>query len=83
MTSRVIRSGFIPVIGRPSKRIVPRCGRYTPEMQLKTEVLPAPFGPMMAWMFPFSTPTETSLTAFTPPKARLMSSSRSSVMFAP
>jgi len=47
-------------------------------MQLKIEVFPAPLGPMIAWMLPFSTLIETPLIAFTPPKERLMSSIRSS-----
>ena len=36
-------------------------------MMLSIEVLPAPFGPMMARISPLRMSKETSLTAFTPP----------------
>ena len=36
-------------------------------MTLSIEVLPAPFGPMMARISPLRMSKETSLTAFTPP----------------
>src|SRR5215470_9200612 len=38
-------------------------------MTLSIEVLPAPFGPMMARISPLRISNETPLTAFTPPKA--------------
>ena len=37
-------------------------------MTLSIEVLPAPFGPMMARISPFLTSKEMSVIAFTPPK---------------
>jgi hypothetical protein len=37
-------------------------------MQFSIEVLPAPFGPMMARISPFWMSNETSVSAFTPPK---------------
>src|SRR4030065_175158 len=43
-------------------------------MQLNTEVFPAPFGPMIAWIPPFVTLVETPLIAFTPPNERCKSS---------
>ena len=52
--------------------IVPRCGRYTPEMQFSRLVLPAPFGPTMAWIVPWSTEMLTSDRALTPRKLRMM-----------
>jgi hypothetical protein len=36
--------------------------------RLKVVVLPAPFGPIRAWIEPFLTLRETSLTAMNPPK---------------
>ncbi len=42
-----IRWGLRPVISSPLKRICPAVGRYSPLMQLKIVVLPAPLGPMM------------------------------------
>src|SRR5829696_3634238 len=39
-------------------------------MQFSIEVLPAPFGPMMARISPLRMSNETSLKAFTPPKPR-------------
>src|SRR5918993_3190882 len=38
-------------------------------MQLSIEVFPAPFGPMMARISPFRMSNDTSVSAFTPPKA--------------
>ncbi len=40
-----------PVISSPSKMMRPPLGRSTPVRQLKNVLLPAPFGPMMAWIF--------------------------------
>src|SRR5919106_4964812 len=53
----------------PRKVIVPRCGRYTPLSTLSIELLPAPFGPMMARISCSRTSKETSCSARTPPKA--------------
>src|SRR5215218_8765822 len=39
-------------------------------MQFSIEVLPAPFGPMMARISPLRMSNDTSLKAFTPPKPR-------------
>ena len=47
-------------------------------MTLSIEVLPAPFGPMMARISPLRISNETSLIAFTPPKASDTSSTASS-----
>ena len=47
-------------------------------MQLSSELLPAPLGPMIAWTWPWVTVNDTSLSALTPPKRREMSSTSSS-----
>src|SRR5262245_64886071 len=52
----------------PSSRMRPADGRNTPVSRLITVVLPAPFGPISAWRAPFSTLSETPLTAAMPPK---------------
>ena len=41
-------SGRVPMIDSPSNRMSPSCGRYTWLIVLKIDVLPAPFGPMIA-----------------------------------
>ena len=41
-----IRSGRMPVMSRPSKRIRPRVGASIPESMLMMVVFPAPFVPM-------------------------------------
>ena len=56
----------------PRKLIEPCCGVYTPLMQLSMLLLPAPFGPMMARISCSRTLKLMSVSAFTPPKARLM-----------
>ena len=56
----------------PRKVILPSCGEYTPLMQLSIELLPAPFGPMMARISCSRTLKLISVSAFTPPKRRLM-----------
>jgi hypothetical protein len=38
-------------------------------MQFSIDVLPAPFGPMMARISPFRISNDTSASAFTPPNA--------------
>ena len=56
----------------PRKLIEPCCGWYTPLMQLSMLLLPAPLGPMMARISCSRTLKLMSVSAFTPPKARLM-----------
>jgi len=43
-------------------------GGKTPVIRLKKVVLPEPFGPMIAFIDPFSTSSDTLLTATSPPK---------------
>ena len=45
-------AGFMPVMSRPLKRIVPRVGGRNVVSRLKQVVLPAPFGPISAWIVP-------------------------------
>src|SRR5688572_11379694 len=47
----------------------PCCGRYTPLITFSIELLPAPLGPMMARTSCSRTSKDTSVDAFTPPKA--------------
>ena len=47
--------------------------RYIPLIQLNAEVLPAPFGPIIANKEPSSISKEISSKAWTPPKLRLTS----------
>src|SRR5512141_2418537 len=47
----------------------PCCGRYTPLITLSIELLPAPFGPMIARISCSRTSKLTSVSAFTPPNA--------------
>src|SRR5688572_21560742 len=47
----------------------PCCGRYTPLITFSIELLPAPLGPMMARTSCSRTSKDTSVNAFTPPKA--------------
>src|SRR5208282_3056006 len=52
--------------------IVPPCGAISPARRLMSVVLPAPFGPMMAWNSPTGTSSVMASDAITPPK-RLVS----------
>ena len=46
------------------------------EIRLKIELLPAPFGPMIDRISPFSTAKDTASTALRPPKCSEMFSAR-------
>ena len=48
MPSSATLSGRMPMIDSPFQRMSPICGRYTWLIVLKIDVLPAPFGPMIA-----------------------------------
>src|SRR2546428_5504116 len=67
------RYGASPVMSRPSRVIRPRWGRYSPETAFRSEVFPAPFGPMMAKISPRSTSMETPASATTPPNRKCRS----------
>src|SRR3954462_13362890 len=63
---RAMADGLEPVISRPSKKIWPRVGVRKCVSRLKQVVLPAPLGPMRAWMLPRCTLSATSFTATKP-----------------
>src|SRR5712692_10852278 len=56
----------------PVKQMVPASARNSPTSTATRVVLPAPFGPITAWISPGSTASATSLAATRPPK-RLVS----------
>src|SRR5579883_1045591 len=73
------------VMSRPSKWMVPESGRTLPVSWPTSVVLPAPLGPISAWISPASTSIETSSVATRPPKrfTRLEVESSGSVIGAP
>src|SRR6516164_3580484 len=71
-----IRCGGSPAMSSPSKMMRSAVGRSTPVRQLKNVDLPAPFGPMMARIFPGCTAMETLLSAMSPPKRTVRPSVR-------
>src|ERR1700730_810924 len=64
MPSRQRSCGAMPVTSRSLKRTLPASGRRWPVMRLKSVVLPAPLGPMIALIDPRGT------LKLTPPTAR-------------
>ena len=58
-------------MSRPLNVIRPPVGAMNFVSMLKQVVLPAPFGPISAWIVPRSTRSETSLTARKSPKLLL------------
>src|SRR5215510_832614 len=71
---RAMAAGLLPVMSRPLKRMRPRVGVRKWVRRLKHVVLPAPFGPMSAWIVPRRTSRLTSWTA-TKPRNSLVSPS--------
>ena len=63
--------GFNPSRDWPSKVTVPESGISLPMKQFRSVDLPAPLGPMMAWIVPSSTLRFTSSSACRPPKRLL------------
>src|SRR5260370_9653835 len=59
---------------RPSTSILPLVGWYSRLTQLNSVVLPAPFGPMSAQIWPSSIVNDRSASATTPPNSTLRSS---------
>src|SRR5690606_2415737 len=57
-----------PSTSRPRKRIDPASGRKLPQIWWISVVLPAPFGPISAWISPGLRSRLTSSVAFSPPK---------------
>src|SRR3989442_1852264 len=68
MPSAAMRWADSPRIGRPSKRTSPPSGVSRRVRQLKSGVLPAPFGPMRPTIRPSSTSQATESSARMPPK---------------
>src|SRR6185437_2944443 len=65
------------VMSRPASETLPASGVSCPVNWLISVVLPAPFGPMMAWSSPRATSSETRSVATMPPKRRIRSFTQS------
>src|SRR4051812_45631493 len=70
MPRRESRSGGARVTSSPRNVMRPEVARSSPERRFRNVDLPAPFGPMIAWMEPASICTETLSTAARAPKRR-------------
>src|SRR6516225_7902587 len=68
MPYRTRRYAGARVIGRPSSVILPVSGRRTPVIALKNVVLPAPLGPIRAWIVWGSTAIDIPDSAWKSPK---------------
>src|SRR5512145_3175108 len=66
-----MRSGLQPVTSRPASVTLPEVGTRSPESRLVSVDLPAPLGPITAWMRSRQRSSVTSLTAARPPKRRV------------
>ena len=66
--SRQRSCGAMPVTSRSLKTTCPPSGTRCPVIRLKSVVLPAPLGPMMALIEPLGTVKETPSTAWKPSK---------------
>src|SRR5882672_6476784 len=69
------------VMSSPAKRTRPRSGSRLPASWLIRVVLPAPFGPMMAWVSPSRTSRSTSSLARSAPKLFLKPRTSSRTLF--
>src|SRR5581483_10508609 len=78
MPRRAIRCGGRPVISSPARKTRPALGARSPESRLMSVVLPAPLGPITAWISPSSSSSESWSTAARPPKRFESASTRSS-----
>src|SRR5476649_426919 len=63
---RAIWAGLAAVMSLPLNKICPEVGARNLVSKLKQVVLPAPLGPIKAWIWPRSTFKLTSLTAVNP-----------------
>src|SRR5208282_3936670 len=70
MPSRAMRAGGRPAISRSSNITLPALGSSSPEIRLTRVVLPAPLGPITAWIRPARKASDTPSTAARPPKRR-------------
>src|ERR1700676_5440769 len=66
-----MRSGLQLVMSSPRRRTVPAEALTSPDSRLTSVDLPAPFGPMMAWMLWSANSSATPSTAINPPKRRV------------
>src|SRR5262245_34580198 len=78
MPSAVRRYDASSPISRPAKRMCPASGPRAPVTRLKNVVLPAPFGPMIAWTPPASTARSSFERTTSFPKLRESPSTASS-----
>src|SRR3981081_3487315 len=69
------------VMSSPAKRTRPRSGRRSPASWLISVVLPAPFGPMMAWVSPSRISRLTSSHASSAPKLLVRPLTSSRILF--
>src|SRR6266478_8132051 len=69
------------VMSSPAKRTRPRSGRRSPASWLISVVLPAPFGPMMAWVSPSRISRLISSHASSAPKLLVRPLTSSRVLF--
>src|SRR5258708_9714271 len=69
------------VMSSPAKRTRPRSGRRSPASWLISVVLPAPFGPMMAWVSPSRISRLTSSHARSAPKLLVRPLTSSRILF--
>src|SRR3954466_5629719 len=79
MPERPRRSALTAVISRSPMKISPRVGFTSPDSRLTSVVLPAPFGPITAWISPTVSSSDTSFTATRPPKRLVSAAVRSAV----
>src|SRR5262245_59505715 len=75
MPARCASSGVANNTGRPSTRMLPASGEWTPETILMSVDLPAPFLPSSACRSPAAISKRTPLSAWTPGNDLLMSCS--------
>src|ERR1700681_4817856 len=66
-----MRSGVQLVMSSPRMRTVPAEALSSPDSRLTRVDLPAPLGPMMAWMLWSANSSATPSTAINPPKRRV------------
>src|SRR5882757_4624141 len=71
------------VMSSPAKRTRPRSGRRSPASWLISVVLPAPFGPMMAWVSPSRISRLTPSHASSAPKLLVRPLTSSRILFIP
>src|SRR4030095_1000881 len=72
--SRAMSAGCEPVVSRPLHPVRPRVGARKWVRRLKQVVLPAPLGPMRAWIAPRRTRSRTLFTARNPRNSLVRSS---------